>query len=152
MDLTRRSLVIAGALLCLSPATRATTARADDSRIYQHGGFALGGTDPVSYFEEGRPRRGSADHRAQWNGAIWLFADERNRDRFLADPEAFAPQYGGWCAWAAARGYAASTTPDAWAIVDGRLYLNYSRRIHRRWEANRESDIRDADANWPNIF
>lgn len=131
---------------------RSTSARAQAARIYQKGGFALGGADPVAYFEEGRARRGSSAHRADWNGAVWLFVDARNRDRFIADPEAFAPQYGGFCAWAAARGYAASTIPEAWAIVDGKLYLNYSRRIHRSWERNREADIRSADENWPNIF
>lgn len=152
MGLSRRSLLLVGAAFCAGALSRPDRARAETGRIYEDGGYALGGTDPVAYFDEGRPRAGSQEHRAEWSGAVWLFSSARNRERFVADPRAFAPQYGGWCAWAAARGYAASTTPEAWAIVDGKLYLNYSRRIHRRWESDRDADISRADANWPNIF
>lgn len=152
MDLSRRGLLLSGIALGAAVLPRIDGALAQSGRIYVDGGFAMGGTDPVAYFEEGRPRAGSEAHKAEWNGAVWLFASAENRARFVASPERFAPQYGGWCAWAAARGYAASTTPEAWAIVDGKLYLNYSRRIHRRWEGDRDAEISRADANWPDIF
>lgn len=67
-------------------------------------------------------------------GAAWCFVSAANKGTFVADPEAYAPQFGGYCAWAVSEGYTASTTPEAWSIVDGKLYLNYSRRIQRRWE------------------
>ncbi|MCC5859331.1 MAG: hypothetical protein JJT90_14320 [Ectothiorhodospiraceae bacterium] len=123
-----------------------------EGMIYTKDGVALGGTDPVAYFEVGEPVQGSADHSHAWRGTLWHFANAEHRDRFAAEPEAYAPQYGGWCAWAAARGYAAKTVPDAWKIVDGKLYLNFNQTIQRRWERNIERYISAADEHWPDIF
>ena len=80
------------------------------------------------------------------------FASAANRDLFDADPTAYAPQYGGYCAWAAAEGYVASTVPEAWTIHDGRLYLNFSRRMQRRWERDIPGNIARGNANWPAIL
>ncbi|TDB05045.1 YHS domain-containing (seleno)protein [Halomonas marinisediminis] len=123
-----------------------------DGRIFTRDGLAIGGTDPVAYFTEGRPVAGSPEHQLEWHEATWQFASAEHRDRFQADPEAYAPQYGGWCAWAAARGEAASTVPEAWKIVDDKLYLNYSRFIQWRWERDIPGHIEAADSHWPNIF
>lgn len=116
-----------------------------------HDGVALRGHDPVAYFTDAAPRRGSADFAADWGGATWHFADAANRDRFLAAPDQFAPQYGGWCAWAAAENYLAPIDPAQWRIVDGRLYLNASARVQRRWERDIPGYIARADANWPGL-
>ncbi len=140
-------LTFATAFLMLSLATGATA-----EQIFERDGYAIGGTDPVAYFTLGEPTRGTPEHSHEWMGATWLFSSEEHRERFARDPEAYAPQYGGWCAWAAARGYTASTIPDAWNIVEGKLYLNYSHRIHRLWEANIEDYIRQANRHWPDIF
>jgi hypothetical protein len=134
------------ALVLSSPARAATP------EIYAEDGMAIDGTDPVSYFAEGRPVAGLPAHELLWRGARWRFSSEAHRARFEADPEAFAPQYGGWCAWAVAEGYTASTVPDAWRIVDGRLYLNFSRRIQRRWERDIPGNVARADANWPAVL
>ena len=123
-----------------------------DGRIFTRDGLAIGGTDPVAYFTEGRPVAGSPEHQLEWHDATWQFASAEHRDRFEADPEAYAPQYGGWCAWAAASGEAASTVPEAWKIVDDKLYLNYSRFIQWRWERDIPGHIEAADSHWPNIF
>ena len=120
-------------------------------RIYVERGFAIRGTDPIAYFTEGRPVPGEAGHEVEWQGVRWRFASAENRGRFLADPAAFAPQYGGYCAWAAAEGYLAPTDPAAWSIVDGRLYLNASARVHRRWLRDVPGNIARADVNWPRI-
>ncbi|TDR56318.1 hypothetical protein DFP85_104242 [Halomonas ventosae] len=125
---------------------------AADGRIFTRDGLAIGGTDPVAYFTEGRPVAGSPDYQLEWGDATWQFASAAHRDRFEADPEAYAPQYGGWCAWAAARGEAASTVPEAWKVVDDKLYLNYSRFIQWRWERDIPGYIEAADAHWPDIF
>ncbi|MCL7940543.1 YHS domain protein [Halomonas sp. ATCH28] len=125
---------------------------AADGRIFTRDGLAIGGTDPVAYFTEGRPVAGSPDYQLVWHEATWQFASAEHRDRFEADPEAYAPQYGGWCAWAAARGEAASTVPEAWKVVDDKLYLNYSRFIQWRWERDIPGYIEAADAHWPDIF
>jgi YHS domain-containing protein len=115
-------------------------------------GVALGGYDAVAYHAEGAPRRGSADYSHQWQGAEWRFSSAENRDRFAADPEAFAPRFGGYCAWAVAEGYTAHGDPHVWAIVDGQLYLNYSARIQRRWERDVPGFIARAETNWPGVL
>jgi YHS domain-containing protein len=112
---------------------------------------AIEGYDPVAYFTDDAPRRGDSAHALTWNGAVWHFASAANRDAFAADPAAYAPQYGGNCAWAVAEGYLAPIDPDAWAIVDGKLYLNANRRIQRRWERDIPGFIARADANWPGL-
>lgn len=120
--------------------------------IFVNGGAAINGYDPVAYFTDGRPVRGSDAITSEWNGATWWFATAENKASFDADPEAYAPQYGGYCAWAVAEGYTASTDPDAWKIEDGKLYLNFSRRIQRRWERDIPGNIARADANWPRVL
>ena len=122
-----------------------------DGKIYTSWGVAIDGTDPVSYFTEGKPVEGSRDITADWNGATWRFASAANRDMFLAEPEKFAPQYGGYCAWAVSQGYTASTEPEHWAIVDGKLYLNYSAGVQRDWQKDVPGFITNANANWPGI-
>lgn len=115
------------------------------------GGVAIDGTDPVAYFTEGKPVEGSSEFTHEWNDATWRFASAENRDKFAADPAAFAPQYGGFCAWAVAQGQTASTDPNSWKIVDGKLYLNYNQSVQERWEADVPGFIEQADANWPAI-
>src|SRR5512134_970368 len=90
------------------------------------GDLALRGYDAVAYHTEGRPVAGRAEFEYRWNGARWRFASAAGRDRFAASPERYAPQFGGYCAYAVSRGYTADVDPEAWRIVDGALYLNYS--------------------------
>jgi YHS domain-containing protein len=78
------------------------------------GGVAIEGTDPVAYFEDGEPALGSSEFEHEWLGATWRFASAENRDRFAAEPEKYAPQYGGYCAWAVSQGYTAKIDPAAW--------------------------------------
>ncbi|MCL5779222.1 YHS domain protein [Limibaculum sp. FT325] len=122
--------------------------------VYQSlfGGAAINGFDPVAYFKERRPVEGSSELTYDWNGATWRFANSTNRDRFAAHPEAFAPQYGGYCAWAVSQGYTASTDPEAWKIVDGKLYLNYSKSVQARWEEDLPENIAKGNANWPKVL
>ena len=119
--------------------------------LFTDNGLALRGFDPVAYFTEGRPLRGDPAHAADWGGGTWHFANAANRAAFLAAPERFAPQYGGYCAWAVAQGYTAPIDPAAWRIVDGRLYLNANRSVQRRWERDIPGFITRADANWPGL-
>jgi YHS domain-containing protein len=114
-------------------------------------GTAIEGYDPVAYFEEGRPVEGDSDYAHEWMGATWYFASAENRDLFAADPERYAPQYGGYCAWAVANGYTAKIDPQAWAVVDDRLYLNYSLDVQKQWQQDVPGHITKADANWPDI-
>jgi YHS domain-containing protein len=115
------------------------------------GGVAIEGTDPVAYFDEGKPVAGSSEFEHEWMGATWRFASAENRDRFAADPEKYAPQYGGYCAWAVSQGYTAKIDPAAWKIVDGKLYLNYSKDVQTQWSVDVPGNIAKGDANWPKI-
>lgn len=114
--------------------------------------LAVSGYDTVAYFTEGRPVEGSTEHEVEWNGAIWRFVSAENKALFEASPETYAPQYGGYCAWAVSEGDTASAEPDLWKIVDGKLYLNYSPRVQRRWEEDIPGHIVKADANWPAVL
>lgn len=113
---------------------------------------AIRGYDTVAYFTQGKPAKGSSDFTHKWKGATWRFASAANRDMFAANPEKYAPQYGGYCAWAVAQGYTASTVPEAWKIVDGKLYLNYSKGVQQRWESDVPGHIVKGDGNWPGIL
>jgi len=126
--ITRRAVIKSG--LALPLVTQPLLAQA----VFQHDGVALRGYDPVAYFTNGAATKGEADFTAHWDNAAWHFASAANRAQFLNSPEAFAPQYGGYCAWAVSQGYTAPIDPDASRIVDGKLYLNANRRIQRRWE------------------
>jgi YHS domain-containing protein len=111
---------------------------------------AIHGYDPVSYFE-GSPAKGSENYSFQWNDATWYFASDENRSKFKSDPEKYAPQFGGYCAFGMANGYKAATEPDAWTIVDDKLYLNYNVDVRSQWSEKRDSLINTAEVNWPSV-
>ena len=127
----------------------AGAALAQKAEVFSDGGAAIRGYDPVAYFTEGKPVKGKTEFTHQWNGATWRFASAANRDRFAAAPEKYAPQYGGYCAYGVASGYAVKTEPDAWSVVEGKLYLNYDRNGQASWVKDIPGYIRKADANWP---
>jgi YHS domain-containing protein len=140
------AVLVLALAVTVSPAARAIDAIDTNWR-----GYAISGYDPVAYFTLGTPTPGSSELSAEWMGATWLFATAANRDAFRADPQRYAPQYGGYCAWAVANGKTASIDPEAWKIVDGKLYLNYSRDIQKKWESDVPGNIRRADGNWPGL-
>lgn len=140
-------LLVGGAIVAVSPL------RASDgvAPVFSDKGVAIKGYDPVAYFEQGAPVEGSPGVQYEWNGAVWHFANKTNRDKFAADPEAYAPQYGGYCAWAVSQGKTAPIDPEAWEIVGGKLYLNYSSRIQKKWQKDRDTLKKKADQNWPTL-
>ncbi|WP_019015971.1 YHS domain-containing (seleno)protein [Elioraea tepidiphila] len=149
IDPTRRALIAGAFGVFVVTGGRAGAERT--RRWFAENGVAIRGTDPVAYFVEGRPVPGRAELALDWAGATWRFATAANRDAFAADPARYAPAYGGFCAWAVAEGYTAPIDPAAWRIVEGRLYLNYSRTIQRRWDRDIAGNIGRADANWPRL-
>lgn len=115
-------------------------------------GVAISGYDATAFFTSGRPVEGSAAFEHRWNGAVWRFASAAARDRFAADPEANAPAFGGYCAWAVSQNYIASGDPNHWRIVGGRLYLNANARAKELWEADLDAAIARGHANWPTVL
>lgn len=114
--------------------------------------LAIQGHDPVSYFTDGEPVKGSKEFTTEYQGAEWRFSSQDNLEAFVSDPEAFAPQYGGYCAWAIAQGKFAKGNAKNWSIVDGKLYLNYNASIQRKWEADTPDFIAAGDAKWPELI
>lgn len=126
----------------------AFTASADEITTFTKSGVAIGGTDPVAYFTQGKPVEGNADYTAQYDDVTWQFSSAENRDKFVADPAKYAPQYGGFCAFGAAMGFKVPVVPEAWSIVDGKLYLNNSLKVQERFEQDVPGHINNATLNW----
>lgn len=119
--------------------------------FFEKEGLAIRGYDPVAYFTQNRPVKGKAEFTATFKGSTFLFDSQANRALFIADPERYAPQYGGFCAYGAAQGYKAATDPAAFTIIGERLYLNYSLPVQDRWRADREGYISKANGIWPEV-
>tara|TARA_B110000444_G_C18753449_1_gene553883 strand:- start:157 stop:597 length:441 start_codon:yes stop_codon:yes gene_type:complete len=116
------------------------------------GSLAIEGYDVVAYFTEQRAVEGSAAHTTNWKDANWRFSSAANLAVFQADPERYAPQYGGYCAWAVSQNDTASIDPEQFTVHDGKLYLNYNKKISRRWQADKEALIVDAYGYWPKLL
>lgn len=147
--------LIAAAVVAAGPvAISAPAAFADKDPIYtaKRSNLALQGYDTVAYFTVGEPTKGSAEYSTTHNGAEFRFASEENLNLFLGNPDQYAPQYGGYCAWAVAQGKTAKGDARRWAIVDDKLYLNYNKGIQKKWDKDRSGFITSADTNWPTVL
>ncbi len=113
--------------------------------------LAIRGYDPVAYFRDDGPRLGKPEFSVRHGGATWRFASAEHKALFEADPDRYLPAYGGFCAYGTSRGYLVKIEPEAWSIVDGRLYLNYDLGIRKTWLGDRAKFIARADANWPRL-
>ena len=134
-------------LFCLLLISSSLFAR---DRVYTSflNGAAIRGYDPVAYFTESKPVKGDKKYSYEWRSAKWLFASEENLELFKEDPNKYAPQYGGFCAYAMAQGQFAVTVPEAWSIIDDKLYLNFNLAVRERWEKNKQQYIELGDENW----
>jgi YHS domain-containing protein len=115
-------------------------------------GKGAAGHDVVAYFTMGKPVKGKAEFSTSWKGATWEFSSAENLEKFKANPEAYAPQYGGYCAYGVSKGGLVKGEPDQWTIVDGKLYLNYSAGVQKTWSKDIPGFIATADKKWPNIL
>lgn len=109
--------------------------------------LAINGFDTVSYFDDGLSA-GDPKFSFVWKDATWHFKNGENLEKFKKNPEQYAPQFGGYCSWAVSQGYTANGDPNAWKIVDGKLYLNYNLKVKEKWEADQTKLIGDAVVNW----
>ncbi|MEO1538061.1 MAG: YHS domain-containing (seleno)protein [Pseudomonadota bacterium] len=150
--LTRRSFLAASAAAVPAAALFSQPASAATPPVYASGGVAINGYDPVGYFTEGKAVKGLPEFTSAWDGATVQFASAENKAMFDAEPEKFAPKYGGYCAYAVSKGYTASTDPEAWSIHEDRLYLNFSKSVRALWAARKRHHIEQADANWPSVL
>lgn len=144
----------AAAALAFAAAAMAGPAFAASPEIFtaRFSDLAVGGYDAVAYFEEDAAVKGSKDFSYNYEGASWRFSSAENLAKFKADPAAYAPQYGGYCAWAVSQGYTAPGNPQNWSVRDGKLYLNYNDKVQRDWLKDPEGFIAKADENWPAVL
>jgi YHS domain-containing protein len=119
--------------------------------FFEADGLALRGYDPVAYIESNAPTPGKPEHSVEYRGSKFLFASPGNREKFAANPQRYSPQYGGYCALGTANGYKVSTQPDAFKVVDGKLYFNYDRKVLELWSKDIPGYIAKANANWPDV-
>lgn len=149
-----KRLLIAAAMAFAVPAALPGAAMAAKPPVYTAplSDVAVGGYDVVAYFTQGKPVKGDKAFQTEWKGAEWRFSSAANLAKFKANPAAYAPQYGGYCAWAVAQGYTASGDPQQWKIVGGKLYLNYNADIQSKWSKDIPGLIRKGDGNWPSVL
>jgi len=121
------------------------------AKDYTHSTPGISGYDPVAYFTDGKPMRGSGYQVSAFEGVTYAFASEEHKEMFEANPEKYVPAYGGYCAYGVAVGKKFVTDPEVWRIVDGTLYLNLDRGIQRTWEKDVPGYIKTADVNWSEI-
>ena len=119
--------------------------------FYEKDGVAIKGYDPVAYFTDNRPVKGSPAYKAEYAGSIFHFVSQANRDAFAANPAKYAPQYNGFCAFGTAGGYKAAIDPAAFTIVNNKLYLNYNRDVRKKWSIDIPGFVAKADKNWPEV-
>src|SRR5262249_12853790 len=116
------------------------------------GQLALGGYDAVAYIADGKALPGSASFEFRWMDATWRFVSADHRDQFSKDPQRYAPQFGGYCAYAVSQGHTANGDPKVWRVVDGRLYLNYSTNAQKLWEQDVPGNIPKGQQNWASVL
>jgi YHS domain-containing protein len=119
--------------------------------FFETDGVALRGYDPVAYFVSSEPQKGQAQYSYEYKGSKFYFASDANKRAFVAMPEKYAPQFGGYCAFGTAQGYKVSTQPDAFAIVEDKLYLNYDKKVQGIWRQDVPGNIAKAEKNWPEV-
>ena len=124
---------------------------AQKSAVFVSDNAAIHGYDAVAYFKESKPVKGTKEFSLDWNNATWYFSNKENMESFKKAPEKYAPQYGGYCAYGTSEGHKAPTEPDAWAIVNGKLYFNYNKDVQTMWLKDKEERIKTADKKWVDI-
>ena len=112
-------------------------------------GTAIKGYDPVAYFTEQKAVEGNKNLVYEWSSSQWLFSSQANLDAFKANPEKYAPQFGGFCAYGVSDNHKSPTDPNAWTIVDNKLYLNYNAKVKELWSKDIPKHIQKANEFWP---
>ncbi len=111
--------------------------------------IALSGYDPVAYFTDGAPAKGTEAYWFAFEDAVYLFRNSEHRKLFAADPERYAPQYAGFCAAGLSKGFKIEPDPEAWAIANGKLFMFVLKERVPQFKQEPTAFIDKADANWP---
>ena len=119
-----------------------------DDIVFQKDSKAILGYDTVSYFNQNKPLKGLKTYQVNYSDATWYFSNKENKQKFLANPKKYIPQYGGYCAYAMSVGFIVSSDPYAFTIKNDKLYLNYSKDVRKKWLKDADNYIKEADVNW----
>lgn len=152
MNITRRNMLTGLVSASFVVGMHISPAWAQKPRWYQKKTVVIGGYDPVAYFTDAKPRKGDSAYNVTYDGGVFYFLSADNKALFESNPEKYAPKYGGYCAYAVSNNYTASITPKAWTIYEGRLYLNYSLGVRKRFLSDVAGHIQRADKNWPGVL
>ena len=114
--------------------------------------LAIQGYDPVSYFTEGKAEKGNSDFSYEWRGATWLFSNSDHLACFIANPEKYSPQYGGYCAYGISIGKFFNGDPEIWTIKEGKLYVYLNQDLATIWGLDVPAYIKKADIEWPKLI
>jgi YHS domain-containing protein len=144
-------LMAAGIAIAAIAAAGAVAAKPAPVYTGTFSNLALSGYDPVAYFTQGKPVRGLKQFTTSYNGADWQFASAADLAAFKSNPARYAPQYGGYCAWAVSQNYTASGDPKVWKIVNDKLYINYNAEVGEKWSKDIPGFIKSANVNWPKL-
>ncbi len=146
--MNRIALIVLTAVVATVTQVASGGGTSSNPAVFSTSAGAIRGYDTVAYFTKGSAVKGDRTYTYSWNGADWYFASQENRDLFREDPERYAPQYGGYCAYAMSKGSYASTSPKAWTINEEKLYLNNSRAVRKTWSKDIPVFIERANRNW----
>jgi YHS domain-containing protein len=124
------------------------SATAQKTEIFAPSGIALNGYDVVEFHHQ-KQVKGNSVYVAEWKNVKWFFVSVANLEAFKKSPQQYEPQYGGWCAYGASRGYKAPTQAETWALINNKLYFNYNLKVKQVWDQNRQIYIDSANVKWP---
>lgn len=147
MNIISRCIRSSAILFALIMSTSASYA----DEFFSTDGVAINGYDAVAYFSDRKPVKGSAAFTTIYRGVTFHFASAAHRDAFAKNPENYAPQYGGYCAFGTAQGHKAPTEPQAFTVIDGKLYLNYNDDVRKTWRTDVGANIKKANDNWASV-
>ena len=139
----KKIMIYLALMLCITVA-----ATAQQSEVFVTKGFAIKGYDPVAFYTQSKAVHGYDSLAYKWNTATWLFASDSNRIAFAQNPQKYAPQYGGYCAYGVATNHKAPTETDTWTILNNKLYFNYNSKVKTEWTKQQDALIQKADTNW----
>ncbi|MBT5928202.1 MAG: YHS domain protein [Verrucomicrobia bacterium] len=128
------------------------TKAADPINTSFWGNKVIDGYDPVVYHLQKKATLGSKKYTFEWKGAQWLFSSAKNRALFQKEPLKYAPQYGGYCAWAAAQGKLADTDPKLFDFYEGKLYLNYNHKTRLDWRLDKKNMVEKGNKLFPSLI
>jgi YHS domain-containing protein len=141
---------LAMSMLAASPA-RAIVQTSTSAVDTDDKGLAMQGYDPVAYFTDGAPKAGDPKFQTKYGGATYYFSSEANLKTFTANPAAYTPQYGGFCAMGTAHGLKLEGDPHLWHVVDKKLYLNVNAAVDTKWKQDVPGNITTANDKWPKV-